>query len=54
MRKYLLAAAIFFAVMQPVHAHAFVVSAVIGIIGGLLAGIGVVTPLIGFGSIGIV
>lgn len=54
MRKYLLAAAIFFAVMQPVYAHAFVVSAVIGIIGGLLAGIGVVTPLIGFGSIGIV
>jgi len=54
MRKYLLAAAIFLAVMQPVHAHAFVVSAVIGIIGGLLAGIGVVTPLIGFGSIGIV
>lgn len=55
MQKFLLAAAIFFAVMQPVHAHAFVVSAVVGIIGGAILGLGgVVTPLLGFGSIGVV
>lgn len=54
MRKLILAAAIFLAVMQPVHAHALVVSAVVGLIGGFLAGIGAITPLIGFGSIGVV
>lgn len=54
MKRFLLAAAIFLAVMQPVHAHAFIVSAVIGIVGGLLAGAGFITPLIGFGSIGII
>lgn len=55
MRKYLLAAAIFFAVMQPVHAHAFVFSTVIlPLIGGLLASAGIVTPLMGMGTLGVV
>lgn len=50
MRKYLLAAAIFFAVMQPVHAHAFVVS----LVAGLLLSVGIISPVLGFGSIGII
>lgn len=37
------------------HAHAFVITAVLlPFIGGALAGIGVVTPLIGMGSLGVV
>lgn len=41
-------------VMQPAEAHAFVVTTTLAFIGGALASIGVVTPLIGFGSIGVV
>jgi hypothetical protein len=42
-------------VMQPVEAHAFVVSAVVGFVGGVLLGaFGLVTPLLGVGALGVV
>lgn len=41
-------------VMYPVEAHAFVFTAIAGFVGGVLAGAGILTPLVFAGSIGVV
>lgn len=52
--KLLAAIAAFIMVMEPAPAHAFVFTVTLAFIGGFLAGLGAITPLIGLGGIAVV